>query len=108
MSDGTGDIGPASAPRFELAMRLERERFLRRGHDQRSHCKCSHDRSGYANGHKLRRSDTPAGASSLQAPKPAGDDDDPFYPLSLATVMQSGAATGACAHTYDGMLALAL
>ena len=76
--DGAGGIGPAFARMFELAMRLERERFLHAGHYERSH-----DRRGYANGYKPKRLDTPAGTITVQVPKTAGHENEPFYPQSL-------------------------
>jgi hypothetical protein len=56
IADGAGGIGPAFTRMFELAMRLERERYLGAGHYERSD-----DRRGYANGYKPKRLDTPAG-----------------------------------------------
>ena len=39
--------------------------------------------SGYANGYKPKRIDTPAGSVTVQVPKTAGHDAEPFYPQSL-------------------------
>ena len=41
------------------------------------------DRRDYANGDTPRRIDTPAGTVSVQVPKTAGHDGEPFYPRSL-------------------------
>jgi len=78
IADGAGGIGPAFTRMFELAMRLERERYLGAGHYERSG-----DRRGYANGYKPKRLDTPAGTLMVQVPKTAGHEDEPFYPQSL-------------------------
>jgi transposase-like protein len=63
---------------FELAMQIERERFLRAGRYERTP-----ERQGYANGFKPKRVDTPAGTVTVQVPKTAGHGDAPFYPHSL-------------------------
>ena len=78
IADGAGGIGPAFTRMFELAMRLERERYLGAGHYERSG-----DRRGYANGYKPKRLDTPGGTLMVQVPKTAGHEDEPFYPQSL-------------------------
>lgn len=78
IADGAGGIGPAFTRMFELAMRLERERYLGAGHYERSD-----DRRGYANGYKQKRLDTPAGTLMVQVPKTAGHDGEAFYPQSL-------------------------
>lgn len=78
IADGAGGMGPAFARMFELAMRLERERYLGAGHYERSN-----ERRGYANGYKPKRLDTPAGTLMVQVPKTAGHDGEPFYPQSL-------------------------
>lgn len=41
------------------------------------------DRQGYANGYKPKRIDTPAGTVTIQVPKTAGHDGEPFFPQSL-------------------------
>ena len=53
---GPGDIATVFGRAFELAMRIERERFLRAGPYERTA-----ERQGYANGYKPKRIDTPAG-----------------------------------------------
>jgi len=63
---------------FELAMRIERARFLGAGHDQRTA-----ERRGCAGGTKPNRTETPAGSASVQVPKTAGHGGAPFYPQSL-------------------------
>ncbi len=75
---GPGEIASVFARAFELAMQIERERFLGAAHYERTP-----DRRGYANGYKSKRIDTPAGTVSVQVPKTAGHDGEPFYPQSL-------------------------
>ncbi len=75
---GPGEIASVFARAFELAMQIERERFLGAGLYERSS-----DRRGYANGYKPKRIDTPAGTGDVQVPKTAGHDGEPFYPQSL-------------------------
>ena len=55
-----------------------RERFLGAGHYERTA-----SRRGHANGSKPKRVDTPAGTVTVQVPKSAGHDGEPFYPQSL-------------------------
>jgi transposase-like protein len=78
IAQGPNDIAGVFARAFELAMELERERFLRAGRYERTP-----ERQGYANGYKAKRVDTPAGSVSVQVPKTAGHGDTPFYPQSL-------------------------
>jgi putative transposase len=75
---GPGDIATVFGRAFELAMQIERERFLRAGPFERTP-----ERRGYANGYKPKRIDTPAGTVTVQIPKTAGHDGEPFYPQSL-------------------------
>lgn len=75
---GPGEMASVFARAFELAMQIERERFLGAGHYERSP-----ERHGYANGYKPKRIDTPAGTVNVQVPKTAGHDGEPFYPQSL-------------------------
>ena len=75
---GANDIATVFARAFELAMRIERERFLGAGHYERTA-----SRQGYANGTKPKRIDTPAGTVTVQVPKTAGHEDAAFYPQSL-------------------------
>ena len=75
---GPDDIGTVFARAFEMAMRIERERFLRAGPYERTA-----ERQGYANGYKPKRIDTPAGTVTVDVPKTAGHDGAPFYPQSL-------------------------
>ena len=51
----------------------ERERFLRAGPYERTAA-----RQGYANGYKPKRIDTPAGTVTVDVPKTAGHDGEPF------------------------------
>ena len=75
---GANDIAGVFARAFELAMRIERERFLGAGHYERTA-----SRQGYANGTKPKRIDTPAGTVTVQVPKTAGHDGAAFYPQTL-------------------------
>ena len=75
---GPDDIGTVFARAFEMAMRIERERFLRAGPYERTA-----ERQGYANGYKPKRIDTPAGTVTVDVPKTAGHDGAPFYQQSL-------------------------
>src|SRR5512135_2841900 len=59
---------------FNLAMRLERERFLGAGLYERNS-----DRRGYANGYKPKKLDTTAGTVTVEVPKAAGTG-EVFYP----------------------------
>ena len=75
---GPGEMASVFARVFEVAMQVERERFLAASHYERTE-----GRRGYANGYKPKRLDTPAGTVSVQVPKTAGHADEPFYPQSL-------------------------
>jgi transposase-like protein len=75
---GPTDIASVFARAFELAMQIERERFLGADLYERTP-----ERRGYANGYKAKRIDTPAGSVTVQVPKTAGHDGEPFYPQSL-------------------------
>lgn len=75
---GPNDMATVFARAFELAMQIERERFLGAGRYERTA-----GRQGYANGYKPKRIDTPAGTVSVQVPKTADHEGQPFYPQSL-------------------------
>ena len=75
---GPGDIATVFGRAFELAMQIERERFLGAGLYERAA-----GRRGYANGYKPKRIDTPAGTVTVRVPKTADHEGDPFYPQSL-------------------------
>jgi len=75
---GPADIATVFGRAFELAMQIERERFLGAGLYERTS-----ERRGYANGYKPKRIDTPAGTVAVDVPKTAGHDGTPFYPQSL-------------------------
>lgn len=75
---GPGEMASVFARVFEMAMQVERERFLGAHHYARTA-----DRRGYANGYKHKRLDTPAGTVNVRVPKTAGHEDEPFYPQSL-------------------------
>ena len=74
---GPGDIATVFGRAFELAMQIERERFLGAGLYERTA-----ERRGYANGYKPKRIDTPAGTVTVRVPKTADHEGDPFYPQS--------------------------
>ena len=67
IENGTEEMASVFAGLFNLAMRLERERFLGADHYERSP-----ERRGYANGTKPKKIDTPAGTVRLEVPKTAG------------------------------------
>lgn len=75
---GPSDLATVFARAFELAMQIERERFLGAGLYERTP-----ERQGYANGYKPKRIDTPAGTVTVGVPKTAGHGGEPFYPQSL-------------------------
>ncbi len=66
---GPDDIATVFGRTFELAMQIERERFLGAGHYERTPT-----RQGYANGYKPKRIDTPVGTVTVEVPKTAGHD----------------------------------
>jgi putative transposase len=78
IAHGPEQLGEVFAALFNLAMRLERERFLGAGLYERTA-----DRRGYANGYKPKRIDTPAGTLTVEVPKSKGHEGEPFYPQSL-------------------------
>ncbi len=77
IESGSEEMASVFAGLFNLAMRIERERFLGAGHYERTA-----ERRGYANGTRPKKLDTPAGTVTLQVPKTA-DHDEPFYPQAL-------------------------
>jgi len=77
IESGTEEMASVFAGLFNLAMRIERERFLGANHYERSP-----ERRGYANGIRPKKIDTPAGTVTLEVPKTA-DHDAPFYPQAL-------------------------
>jgi len=77
IANGSEDMASVFAGLFDLAMRIERERFLGAEHYERTPL-----RHGYANGTKPKRLDTPAGTVTVHVPKTAGHY-EPFYPQSL-------------------------
>jgi putative transposase len=78
IEQGPEGIATVFARTFEMAMRIERERFLGAQRYERTP-----ERRGYANGYKSKRIDTPAGTVNVAVPKTAGHDDEPFFPRSL-------------------------
>ena len=77
IASGTEEMGPIFEKLFNLAMRIERERFLSAGAYERSD-----ERVGYANGFKPKRVDTPVGSMTVAVPK-TRKTEHPFYPQSL-------------------------
>ena len=77
MAEGPQAMAQVMTQLMNAAMRFEREQFLGAGHYERSS-----GRSGYANGTKLKKIDTPAGTLTLDVPKTAGTA-KPFFPQSL-------------------------
>ena len=77
IKEGPEGMAQAFTALFDLAMRLDRERYLDAGLYERSP-----ERRGYANGYKPKSLDTPAGTLTLQVPKTRGTE-EPFYPQSL-------------------------
>ena len=84
----TGPEGMAAAftALLNLAMRLERERHVGAQAYERSP-----ERSGYANGYKAKKIDTPAGTLTVEVPKSRGGD-APFYPQALERGRRSSRA----------------
>lgn len=84
----TGPEGMASTftAMLNLAMRLDRERHVGAQAYERTP-----ERSGYANGYKAKRLDTPAGTLTVQVPKSRGGD-APFYPQALERGRRSSRA----------------
>jgi transposase-like protein len=78
IAHGPEDMGGVFAELFNLALRLERERFLGAGPYERTA-----ERRGYANGYKAKKLDTPAGTVTVEVPKTRGHDGEPFYPRAL-------------------------
>jgi transposase-like protein len=77
LEQGPGGMADVFTSLFNIAMRLERERFLGAAHYERTD-----GRRGYANGFKPKKLDTQAGTLTLDIPKTAGIE-PPFYPASL-------------------------
>src|SRR6266545_1821677 len=86
IAEGSDGMAQVFTTLFNLAMRLERERFLGAGLYERNP-----DRRGYANGYKSKTLDTTAGTVTVDVPKAAGID-EPFYPQSLERGRRSSRA----------------
>lgn len=86
IENGSEDMASVFAGLFDLAMRIERERYLGAGHYERTP-----GRLGYANGTKPKKVDTPAGTVTVNIPKTAGHA-EPFYPQSLERGRRSSRA----------------
>ncbi len=84
----TGPEGMAAVftAMLNLAMRIERERHVGAQAYERSP-----ERSGYANGYKPKKLDTPAGTLTVEVPKSRGGD-APFYPQALERGRRSSRA----------------
>jgi transposase-like protein len=78
IAHGPEQLGEVFAALFNLALRLERERFLGAGLYERTP-----ERRAYANGYKAKKLDTPAGTVTLEVPKTRGHAGAPFSPQSL-------------------------
>lgn len=87
IATGATDLGRVFGQLFEMALQIERERFLRAGRYERTA-----ERRGYANGYKPKTIDTPVGTLRIQVPKTAGHEDTPFYPESLEQGRRSSRA----------------
>src|SRR5512133_4057214 len=86
IAEGPDGMAQVFTTLFNLAMRLERERFLGAGLYERNP-----DRRGYANGYESKTLDTTAGTVTVDVPKAAGID-EPFYPQSLERGRRSSRA----------------
>src|SRR5512144_91668 len=86
IAEGPEGMAQVVTTLFNLAMRLERERFLGVGLYERHP-----DRRGYANGHKSKTLDTTAGTVTVDVLKATGID-EPFYPQSLERGRRSSRA----------------
>jgi transposase-like protein len=86
IAEGPEGMAQVFTTLFNLAMRLERERFLGAGLYERNP-----DRRGYANGYKSKTLDTTAGTGTVDVPKAAGID-EPFYPQPLERGRRSSRA----------------
>ena len=90
---GPDEIASVFAWAFELAMQIERERFLGAGLYERTP-----GSQGYANGYKAKRIDMPAGSVTVQVPKTAGHDGEPC----LTAVTRARAPLGSRRHAGGG------
>ena len=86
IAEGPDGMAQVFTALFNLALRLERERFLGAGLYERNA-----ERRGYANGYKSKTLDTTAGTVTVDVPKAAGAD-EPFYPQSLERGRRSSRA----------------
>jgi transposase-like protein len=86
IAEGPDGMAQVFTALFNLAMRLERERFLGAGLYERNP-----DRRGYANGYKPKKLDTTAGTVTVEVAKAAGTG-EAFYPQSLERGRRSSRA----------------
>ena len=77
IAHGSEDMASVFTGLFDLAMRIERERFIGAEHYQRTA-----QQRGYPNGTKPKRLDTPVGTVTVNVPNTAGHDAR-FYPQSM-------------------------
>ena len=87
ITNGAPDLVRVFGQLFELAMQIKREQHLKAGRYEPIP-----ERQGYANGHKPKRVDTPAGTVTIQVLKTASHEDDPFYPQALKRGRRSSRA----------------
>lgn len=79
ISGGVDELGSVFGKLLNMAMRIEREKYLSAGHYERTP-----ERRGYANGFKTKTLDTVAGTLSVEIPKTRGHESGaPFFPQSL-------------------------
>ena len=82
IAEGPDGMAQVFTALFNLAMRLERERFLGAGLYERNP-----DRRGYANGYKPKTIHTRVGPLAVEVPQTRGVE---FYPSALEKVVRSG------------------
>jgi len=90
IQSGPQDMAAVFTGLFNLAMQIEREQYLGAARYERNAA-----RTGYANGYKPKKVDTPAGTLNIDVPKTAGHRDagcEPFYPQSLERGRRSSRA----------------
>ncbi len=90
IAEGPEGMSKVFTELFNLAMRLERSKFL--GAEEYAR---TPERRGYANGYQDKRVDTPAGTLNVQVPKTRGSE-EPFYPQSLERGRRSTRALQLC------------
>jgi transposase-like protein len=86
ISEGPEGMASILTTLFNIAMKLERDRYL-----QASDYERTDERLGYANGYHPKKIDTPMGTLTVAVPKSAKAQ-KPFYPASLERGMRSSRA----------------